>query len=256
MSDLPEDLKALTAGAPEVADWPGLVRAEVRARHRRRAAVSAAAALVLVGVAGVGIVYAVDGPTQRLVAVAPAPEPTPTASRLSSPSASASPSPPGEPAPVPSPQPAQRTPAPPAPEPSAAPQASQGPSPTAAAYPPARNTITLEITVTPEQPVVGEEVTIRVVARGDKAKPYLTRFTYDRGRRSKTYPIAACLQQEPVAPEPGSTSDSVTFTYTEAGPETISVRADSGCSYYQGSNSADKQVEVGPAPEPTSSPGA
>lgn len=79
MSSLPDDLHALTADQPVVPDWPGLVRATVRARRQRRSVVAGVAALALVVGSGVGMVYAGSDDRDPTTLTVASPTPSPTA---------------------------------------------------------------------------------------------------------------------------------------------------------------------------------
>lgn len=367
MSSLPDDLDALSAGAPPVADWPGLVRATVRARRRRSSLVSAAAALSLVAVSGIGVVYAAgDGrEPSTLVAATPGPTPSPTVSsacggklvaptlpvpesdgdevndvtlavsvscttvrvgepfrllaiavgdlarpdlfptiggRYLGPIASCLggsrptdyPDAPGQDtgsfdhvygkpgfdtitveakvqcgAPpgsasetiritvLPALESAAATPtstSTPAPEPAATPEPTRttaAPEPT---YPPARNVVSIDITVTPARPRVGEEVTLTVVARGDKGGVRFALISFAGGKKGFQGPDFSCPPGEPVPPKPVEVRETFTHVYEEPGDDAILVEVDSGCGYYQGSGTKRGVITVDPAEGATPSP--
>jgi hypothetical protein len=246
MSPLPDDLRALAADQPEVADWPGRVRTTVRARRRRRSVVSAAAVLALVTTSAAGIAYAVGGDDARSTLDVADSTPTPTASAEAGPVT---------PTPDPTPSPVVK-------EPTASPTATRPPAPSPTAsptpeYPEGKSVITVEVTVSPARPKVGDEVTITIVARGDKATPYFSSFSWDRGRQAKYYPSPSCARGEPGPPPPavpGESRDSVTFVYTEAGPDTVKVTASTQCAYYGGYGSEEHRLVVDPAASPSPTP--
>lgn len=125
------------------------------------------------------------------------------------------------------------------------------PAPT---YPPARNVVSIDITVSPARPKVGEEVTITVVARGDRGGVRFERISFDRGRKGLQGSDYSCAPAEPVAPEPGEAREQFTVVYDEAFTDSVLASVDSGCGYYQGSGSKTVEVVVEPADGPTPTP--
>lgn len=367
MSSLPDDLDALSAGAPPVADWPGLVRATVRARRRRRSLVSAAAALSLVAVSGIGVVYAAgDGrEPSTLVAATPGPSPSPTVSsacggalvaptlpvpesdgdevndvtvavavscttvRVGEPvrllatavgdlappmlfptiggrylgSIASCPggprptdfpdspgqdtgsydhvygmsgfdtitveakvlcgSPPGSASEsiritiLPALNPVTATPTASstrATEPTATPDATPTTAPPEPTYPPARNVVSIDITVSPARPRVGEEITVTVVARGDKGGVRFALISFAGGKKGFQGTDFSCPPGEPVPPKPVEVRETFTHVYEEPGDDAILIEVDSGCGYYQGSGTKRGVITVDPAEGATPSP--
>lgn len=220
MSSLPDDLDALSAGAPPVADWPGLVRATVRARRRRRAVVSAAAALSLVAVSGIGVVYAAGGDRDpsTLVAATPGPTPSPTVSSACG----------GE----------LVAPTLPVPE-------SDGDE---------VNDVTLAVTVSCTTVRVGEDLVIAATAVGDLARPSVTVWAEDTRYGDGALADCAALPSGPVdyADEPSASSERVAHAFRREGVHTVTVAAATLCGAPPGR--AVEAIRVTVLPAATSSP--
>lgn len=321
MSSLPDDLRALAAGQPAVADWPGLVRATVRGRRQRRSIVAGAAVLALVVGSGVGIVYAssADRDPATLTAASPTPSPTPsTGAPTQDITLAVAPDSKQFPAGVPvdltviatgfaeegplvrelrvdgtqeAPDisfscAAQESPPPRSPTKSTRTfrrtftpgehvlhmRASAGcsyyrgeaeltytitavsegptPAPTASSTPeapssPRSQKVTVELSVRPERPQVGEEVTISIRLTWTAEEAFITNYSVE-GISTAGSPACAPQDGPPPTPQAGSTVIERTHVYRQAGEDTITVIASAPCAYYSGQGRDDITITVAP----------
>ncbi len=324
MSSLPDDLRALAAGQPPVADWPGLVRATVRGRRQRRSIVAGAAVLALVVGSGVGIVYAssADRDPATLTAASPTPSPTlhpnadpgnPRGQRLSitatpddrvlvagesiefvvTVTAFAESDPvveeprfdgrtPGNVEGFYTCAQAEGTPPPRterrstktfthvftpgrhtvefrgsagcsyysadevtlAYEIEAVVSDASRPTP-ATASDPKNQKVTVALSVKPERPKVGEEVTISIRLTWTAEEAVITNYSVE-GIATAGSPACAPQDGPPPTPQAGSTVIERTHVYRQAGEDTITVIASAPCAYYSGQGRDDITITVAP----------